>query len=137
MRRQYVISLTRNGRASRSKRREASPDEVRLDETKHTPGVIKMAGKSTEKFVVNAIGTIDGKRHVWTAAIFNSVKDAKPWVALLNLARKAEDAETVKAMDPHAPEVPEGKTITNVKYSGATIQYAPEAAGLSDDATLG
>lgn len=96
-----------------------------------------MAGKSIEKFVVNAMGKVDGKTHVWTAAVFNSMKDAKPWVALLNLARKAGDAETIKAMDVHAPAVPEGKELKDVKYSGATIQYSPEAAGLSDDATLG
>lgn len=96
-----------------------------------------MAGKSVEKFVVNAMGKVDGKTHVWTAAVFNSVKDAKPWVALLNLARKSGDAETIAAMDVHAPALAEGKELKDVKYSGATIQYAPEAAGLSDDATLG
>lgn len=96
-----------------------------------------MAGKSIDKFVVNAMGKIENKTHVWTAAVFNSRKDATAWVALLNLARKAGDAETVKAMDVHAPEAPEGKELIGVKYSGATIQYAPEASGLSDDATLG
>lgn len=96
-----------------------------------------MAGKSIDKFVVNALGKVDGKTHVWTAAVFNSMKDARTWVALLSLARKAGDAETVAAMDVHAPAVPEGKELTGVKYSGATIQYAPEASGLSDDATLG
>lgn len=96
-----------------------------------------MAGKSIDKFVVNAMGKLDGKTHVWTAAVFNLRKDAQAWVALLNLARKAGDAETVKTMDVHAPTVPEGKELTAVKYSGATIQYAPEAVGLSDDATLG
>jgi hypothetical protein len=96
-----------------------------------------MAGKSVEKFIINAMGKVDGKTHVWTVAVFNSVKDAKPWVALLNLARRTGDVETVKAMDVHAPELPEGKELKDVKYSGATIQYAPEASGLSDDATLG
>jgi hypothetical protein len=96
-----------------------------------------MAGKSIDKFIVNAMGKIDGKTHVWTVAVFNSVKDAKPWVALLNLARKAGDVETVKAMDVHAPAVPEGKELKDVKYSGAVIQYGPEASGLSDDASLG
>lgn len=96
-----------------------------------------MAGKSIDKFVVNAIGKVDGKSHVWTVAVFNSIKDAKSWVALLNLARKSGDAETVKAMDVHAPVIPDGKELKDVKYSGATIQYAPEASGLSDDATLG
>lgn len=96
-----------------------------------------MAGKSVDKFVVMASGKIDGKTHVWTAAVFNSVKDARPWVALLSLARKSADAETVAKMDVHAPEAPEGKSLTAVRYSGATIQYAPEAAGLSDDAVLG
>lgn len=96
-----------------------------------------MAGKSIEKFVVMASGKVEGKTHLWTVAVFNSVKDAKPWVALLNLARKSADAETIAAMDVHAPAVPEGKELKDVKYSGAVIQYGPEAAGLSDDATLG
>lgn len=96
-----------------------------------------MAGKSVDKFVVMANGKVGGKTHIWTVAVFNSVKDAKPWVALLNLARKSGDAETVKAMDVHAPEIPDGQEIRDVKYTGATIQYAPEASGLSDDATLG
>jgi hypothetical protein len=96
-----------------------------------------MAGRSTEKFIVNAASKVDGKTHIWTVAVFNSVKDAKPWVALLNLARKSGDAETIKAMDIHAPELPEGKEHTAVKYTGAVIQYGPEATGLSDDATLG
>lgn len=96
-----------------------------------------MAGKSVEKYVVMAQGRIDGKAHVWIAAVFNSVKEAKPWVALLKLARAANDAATVKTMDVHAPEAPEGKELTAVKYSGSVIQYAPEAAGLDDDALLG
>jgi hypothetical protein len=96
-----------------------------------------MAGKSVEKFIVNAAVKHEGKTHIWTAAVFNSVKDAKPWVALLNLARKSGDAETIKAMDVHVPAALADKDLKDVKYSGATVQYAPEAAGLSDDATLG
>ena len=96
-----------------------------------------MAGRSVEKYVVMGAGKVDGKTHLWTVAVFNSIKDAKPWVALLNLARKSGDVETIAAMDLHAPAVPEGKELKDVKYSGATIQYGPEAAGLSDDATLG
>lgn len=96
-----------------------------------------MAGKSINKFVVVASGKIDTKTHVWTVAVFNGKKDAQPWVALLNLARRTGDTETVKAMDVHAPEVPEGKELSGVKYAGSVIQYGPEASGLSDDATLG
>lgn len=96
-----------------------------------------MAGKSIEKFVVMASGKIDNKTHVWTVAVFNGKRDAQPWVALLNVARRAGDTETVKAMDVHAPEVPEGKELSGVKYSGKVVQYGPEATGLSDDAELG
>lgn len=96
-----------------------------------------MAGKSIDKFVVMASGKLAGKTRVWTVAVFNSRKDAQPWVALLSLARKSGDAETVKAMDVHAPEVADGQELTDVKYTGAVIQYGPEATGLSDDATLG
>lgn len=96
-----------------------------------------MAGKSIDKYVVMASGKSGGKTHVWTVAVFNSIKDAKPWVALLSLARKSGDAETVKAMDVHAPELPADATFSEVKYSGRVVQYGPEASGLSDDATLG
>jgi hypothetical protein len=96
-----------------------------------------MAGKSIDKFVVIANGKIGGKTHVWNVAVFNGIKDAKPWVALLGLARKSGDAETVKAMDVHAPEAPEGSELKDVKYSGSVIQYGPEASGLSDDVALG
>ena len=96
-----------------------------------------MAGKSVEKYVVMATGKIENKTHVWVAAVFNSIKEAKPWVAILNLAHKAQDAETVASMDVHAPKTEDGKTPTGVKYSGSVVQYAPDAGGLSDDTTLG
>lgn len=96
-----------------------------------------MAGKSIEKFVVTATGKLENKTHVWVAAVFNDLKTAKPWVALLNLAHKAGDAETIKAMDVHAPTTEDGKLPTGVKYAGAVVQYAPETTALSDDTTLG
>jgi hypothetical protein len=96
-----------------------------------------MAGKSVEKYVVMAQGKIDGKTRVWVAAVHNSIKDAKPWVALLNLARKSGDHEAVAAMDQHQPATADGGPATDVKYSGSVIQYAPEVPGLSDDTTLG
>lgn len=96
-----------------------------------------MAGKSVEKYVVMAQGKIDGKTRVWVTGVFNSVKDAKPWVAVLNLARKAGDETMVAALDVHQPVSESGKPATDVKYSGSTIQYAPETAALSDDTELG
>jgi len=96
-----------------------------------------MAGKSVEKFVVTATGRIENKTHVWVAAVFNDLKTAKPWVAVLNLAHKAGDAETIASMDVHAPRTEDGKTPTNVKYAGAVVQYAPETGALGDDTTLG
>lgn len=96
-----------------------------------------MAGKSVEKYVVMAQGKIDGKTRVWVAGVFNSIKEAKPWVALLNLARKVEDHATVAQMDRHQPVSETEKPATDVKYTGSVIQYSPEAAGLSDDALIG
>jgi len=96
-----------------------------------------MAGKSVEKFIVTAVGKLDSKTHMWNVAVFNDIKTAKPWVALLNLAHKAGDLETVAAMDVHAPKTEDGKRPTGIKYSGATIQYAPEVGALADDTTLG
>lgn len=96
-----------------------------------------MAGKSVDKFVVMATGKLEGKARVWVAAVFNDVRQAKPWVALLNLAHKAGDAETVASMDVHAPLGKDDIRPTEVKYSGAVVQYAPETTALVDDTTLG
>ncbi len=96
-----------------------------------------MAGKSVAKTVIMAQGKIDGKVQLWVAAVFVDLKTAQPWVALLNLARKAKDAETVASMDVHQPGVTEGKEATDVKYSGRTVQYTPAAGALSDDTLLG
>ena len=95
-----------------------------------------MPGRSTHKYVVSALGTVGSKRHVWIAGVFTDVKQAKPFVALLNVARKAGDEPTIKAMDVHAPTLEDGKQFDSVKYSGASIQYSPEAPGLSDEAEL-
>lgn len=96
-----------------------------------------MPGRSTHKYVVNGIGKLGTKTHVWTAGVFVNQGEAKMWVALLNVARKANDVETVKAMDVHAPTNEAGDLVTDVKYSGLSVQYSPTAPGLSDDASLG
>jgi hypothetical protein len=96
-----------------------------------------MPGRSVEKFVVMATGKVEGKVKIWVAAVFPGVAQAKPWVALLNLAHKAADLETVKAMDVHAPIGADGKLPEGVKYTGSVIQYSPDVAALSDDTTLG
>lgn len=96
-----------------------------------------MPGRSTHKYVIMASGKLNGKTHVWVAGVFVDVNQARPWVALLNVARKANDAETVKAMDVHAPTNETGELATGVKYTGIKVQYAPNAPGLSDDAELG
>lgn len=96
-----------------------------------------MPGRSTHKYIVMASGKIGGKTHVWVAGVFTDLKQAKPWVALLNVARKANDVETVTSMDVHAPALKEGEELTGVKYTGVKVQYSPDAPGLSDDAELG
>lgn len=96
-----------------------------------------MAGKSVAKYVVLGQGRVDGKTQLWVAATFASIAQAKPWVALLNLAHKSGDTETVAAMDVHAPTGADGKAPNSVKYSGQKVQYNPEIQGLSDDTTLG
>lgn len=96
-----------------------------------------MAGKSVDKYVVMAQGKMDGKTVVWIAATFNSVKEARPWVGFLNLARTAGDTTAIAKMDVHQPGIEEGKAATGVKYSGKTVQYAPEVQALDDDITLG
>jgi hypothetical protein len=96
-----------------------------------------MAGKSVAKYVVLATGKVDGKAQMWVCATFPGIAQAKPWVALLNLARKSKDAETILAMDVHQPGIADHKVATDVKYSGLSVQYAPEASALSENAELG
>ena len=95
-----------------------------------------MPGKSTHKYVVTATGKLGTKSAFWIVGTFVDINQAKPWVALLNVARRANDEATVKAMDVHAPTGKDGESVTDVKYAGAKIQYAPEAPSLSDDAEL-
>jgi hypothetical protein len=121
----------------RSKRRETSSRDAAGEETRQITQGVTMAGKSVEKYVVMAQGKIDGKLKIWVAGVFNDVKQAKPWVALLALARKASDHETVASMDVHQPPATNGGHAADVKYSGSVIQYAPEASALSDDTELG
>ena len=96
-----------------------------------------MPGRSTEKYVVTATGKLAGKTRVWVAGVFPGKKEAIPFVALLNVSRKANDLETIAAMDPHAPTNDAKDVVTDVKYAGAAIQYSPAAPGLSEDAELG
>lgn len=96
-----------------------------------------MAGKSVAKYVVLGTGKVDGKTTMWVCATFPGIAQAKPWVSLLNLARKSKDTETVAAMDKHQPGIADGKTATDVKYTGLSVQYAPETPGLADDTELG
>jgi len=96
-----------------------------------------MAGKSVEKVLIYATGKVDGKAKQWVAACFNSLADAKPWVALAKLAYASGNADMVKAMDVHAPTTEAHPIATDVKYSAAVVQYAPDAPGLDDEMTLG
>lgn len=96
-----------------------------------------MAGKSIAKYVVLGQGRVDGKARMWVASTFASKALAAPWVALLNVAHKSGDVETVAKMDVHAPLAENGDRPTAVKYSGISAQYNPDLGGLSEDATLG
>jgi hypothetical protein len=96
-----------------------------------------MAGKSVAKYVVLGQGRVDGKAKMWVASTFASKALAAPWVALLNVAHKSGDAETVAKMDVHAPTSETGERPTAVRYSGISAQYNPDLGALSEDASLG
>jgi predicted naringenin-chalcone synthase len=96
-----------------------------------------MPGRSTEKAVIIATGKLAGKSRMWVAAVFADVKAATGWVGQLTVAHKTGDAEAVAKMDVHAPKDADGKAPTDVKYSGAVIQYSPDVPGLSPDALFG
>lgn len=96
-----------------------------------------MAGKSVDKYIVTATGKVDGKATLWVAAVFNSIKEAGPWVAMVKLHRAAGSVDNVKAMDAHQPGIDTGKLASDVKYRGAVIQYNPVVNGLDAEEELG
>lgn len=93
--------------------------------------------KSLEKTILHATGKVDGKGRAWIVAIFNDVKQAKPYAAMLKLHYGAKNTEQLKAMDPNAPLGTDGSHPTDVKLSASTAPYTPEVSGLDDNDVLG
>lgn len=93
--------------------------------------------KSLEKTILHATGKVDGKFKSWIVAIFNDVKGAKPYAAMLKLHYAARNADQLKAMDPNAPLAGDGSHPTDVKLSASTAPYTPEVSGLDDNDVLG
>lgn len=93
--------------------------------------------KSLEKTILHATGKVDGKAVRWVVAIFNDVKGAKPYAAMLKLHYGARNADALKSMDPNAPLASDGSHPTDVKLSASTAPYTPEISGLDDGDVLG
>lgn len=93
--------------------------------------------KSVEKTILYATGKVDGKAKTWVVAIFNDLKQAKPYAAMLKLHYAARNTEPLKAMDPNAPLAGDGSHPSDVKLSASTAPYTPEVSGLDDDSVLG
>lgn len=96
-----------------------------------------MAGKSVEKYIVHGMGKLDGKVRTWIVGVFNSERDAKPWVSMLKFAHSAKAAELVAKMDVHAPTNDKGERPIEVKYTGSVAQYAPDAPDLDEAPKIG
>lgn len=93
--------------------------------------------KSLEKTILHATGKVDGKGRTWIVAIFNDVKQAKPYAAMLKLHYGAKNTDAIKAMDPNAPLATDGSHPTDVKLSASVAPYTPELSGLDESDVLG
>lgn len=93
--------------------------------------------RSLEKTVLHALGKVDGKSRTWVVGVFNDVKTAKPFAAMLKFHYSAKNTDALKAMDPTAPLATDGTHPTDVKFSASIAPYAPEIAGLDDSDVIG
>lgn len=87
--------------------------------------------------IVQAIGKVDGKTHTWIVGVFSDAARAISHAALLKMAYKVGDADTIKKMDPHSPAKDAKAPATDVKFSKTTVQYNPTPPALDEAAALG
>ena len=86
--------------------------------------------------VLHAAGKLDGKAHKWIVSVFANEARLRSHHALLNMAYKGGDAETIKKLDPNSPASRTGGTVTEVKFSKETVPYNLEASGPDEAAAL-
>ena len=93
--------------------------------------------KSLEKTILHATGNVDGKPVTWIVAVFNDVKQAKPYAAMLRMHYTAKNTVAITGMDPNAPLDKANKHATDVKFRASQAPYTPEITGLDESDVLG
>lgn len=93
--------------------------------------------KSLEKVILHATATLDGKTVTWIVAVFNDIKQAKPFAAMLKMHYAAKNSDAVAQMDPNAPTDKAGQHATEVKFRASRAPYTPDVAGLDESDVLG
>lgn len=93
--------------------------------------------KSLEKVILHATATLDGKPVTWIVAVFNDLRQAKPFAAMLKMHYAAKNGDAVALMDPNAPVNKAGERATEVKFRASHAPYTPEVAGLDESDVLG
>lgn len=88
------------------------------------------------RYILHAVGKVDGKVHRWVVGVFANERLLRSHVGLLNIAYKTADAKLITQLDPHSPATDKTGPATEVKFSKSTAQYNPQAPGLDDDAAL-
>lgn len=83
---------------------------------------------SHDKAILFARATHGKEHHLWPVAVFNTVKDARPYVGFLKMAYAVSDQEVIKALDPHAVRDENGLAIIGTKWSVKVVPYAPTPA---------
>lgn len=86
--------------------------------------------------ILHASAKVDGKLVRWIVGVFANETSLRAFLAHLRLARKANLAADIAAMDKHAPVLKDGQALEDVKFSRQVVQYNPQAPDLDDDAAL-
>ena len=89
----------------------------------------------TKAAVLFARATHDKVSHLWPVAVFSDSADAKSYATLLRIAYRAGDAEAIALLDPSHRKDGDSKPLLDVKWSVATVPYAPKPVFSEDAAT--
>lgn len=92
--------------------------------------------RSTNKHVLFARQTRDGKTHLWPVAVFNTDVLAKTHAAYLKMAYSNKDVDQVKHLDPQTALTDKGELHPAPKLSLKELPYNPTPAAINIDSAL-
>lgn len=92
--------------------------------------------KSTNKFVLFARQTREGKTHLWPVSVFNTDVLAKTHAAYLKMAYSNRDVAQVQHLDPGTVLTDKGELHPVPKLSLKELPYNPTPATVDVDKAL-